>query len=967
MIRSAFSYLSQASNQLFQAGSTDAKSHPLVGQTLTIGDRLYAVRSLLAEGGYALVFAVEEKNGPGQSNTGGSGGAGHWYALKRQLAADRQAADAIVREIKFLKLLSGHPSIVRFCHAAQLGGGGSAEQKRRPPSPSQHHFAEFLVLTELCAGGPLIDVMRRGPFSVEQVCKIFHSTAQAVLHMHDRNPPITHRDIKLEEEMAKYTTPMYRAPEILDTYQNYPIGPAQDIWALGCVLFYLCYRAHPFEDSAKLRILNAKYTLPLADSVYQVFHDLIRRTLQPDPYSRPSIQDLCEQVEDVAMALNVQLEEPVLSADQMLVLLSEQPSMTIPGQRVAAATHSAPPSGSAAPATAATSTSSTTTGNNNASFLMDQGLSLLKTLKEKSSAATMLSDQFKAQLGLHQSPAQSRAESSRAKNGGGGAAKIAPPRPPAPPLFTTRPVQLTFDEENGAAADNDHRLNLNADTKQYKQQQQQRATQTPVDDFFSSLAWEADSGSRSSKDQSHRLHHQRHEQEQNLLSSEPDICFGPTLLDNACDEQQQRVVVDVPAPSAADQLLLLLHDEQQQLSTTIPAGRQRATASVQLTEILTNPGEPLKAETIGAASSLLSDAATTTSSSSTTTTTAATDNASDPKKSQKAGGNFDDILSSVYGFTSSTKLSTRSLADMSKESDNRDMDPLSIQIRDWTSGKERNIRALLGSLNAVLWPEAAQALKQPTVAELYVAENIRKHYLRACLVVHPDKQHPGNLWPKRIPPRWKCSRHKQKCPRLRRICRHETLAGQADARSAQEEMPPASVETHPDLSPPSVGVPSLLLPFANNAATSSSTTTALSASLPRSMSEVFPRRHRRTASANDGQQPANQSPSEDGTASCLGSPCSSSSLPAHFASPATAILLKSDQISAIARFAFTDLVITVLRLDFYRPSDQEAIFCKFALDILLKWGELPAKTQQSLRKRIEVPTARNKQHPGSVH
>lgn len=23
---------------------------------------------------------------------------------------------------------------------------------------------------------------------------------------------------------------MYRAPEILETYQNFPIGPAQDIW-----------------------------------------------------------------------------------------------------------------------------------------------------------------------------------------------------------------------------------------------------------------------------------------------------------------------------------------------------------------------------------------------------------------------------------------------------------------------------------------------------------------------------------------------------------------------------------------------------------------------------------------------------------------------------------------------------------------------------------------------------------------
>jgi cyclin G-associated kinase len=70
---------------------------------------------------------------------------------------------------------------------------------------------------------------------------------------------------------------MYRAPEILDTYQNFPIGPPQDVWALGCILYYLCYRQHPFEDSAKLRILNAKYSFPasFADSHYTIFHQLI--------------------------------------------------------------------------------------------------------------------------------------------------------------------------------------------------------------------------------------------------------------------------------------------------------------------------------------------------------------------------------------------------------------------------------------------------------------------------------------------------------------------------------------------------------------------------------------------------------------------------------------------------------------------------------------------------------------------
>ncbi|KAL3081761.1 hypothetical protein niasHS_011846 [Heterodera schachtii] len=147
------------------------------------------------------------------------------------------------------------------------------------------------------------------------------------------------------------------------------------------------------------------------------------------------------------------------------------------------------------------------------------------------------------------------------------------------------------------------------------------------------------------------------------------------------------------------------------------------------------------------------------------------------------------------------------------------------------------------------------------------------------------------------------------------------------------------------------------------------TTTALSASadLSRSASsaEVFPRRHRRAVSVNEclfqqqqkGQSNQRSLLDETPSSSCLGSPCSSASLPAHFPAAATATastVLKSDQISPIARFAFSDLVITVLRLDFYRTGDPEAIkFCKHSLDILLKWGELPAKTQQSLRHRIE--------------
>lgn len=80
----------------------------------------------------------------------------------------------------------------------------------------------------------------------------------------------------IEDEIAKQTTPMYRAPEMLDLYSNYRIDEHVDIWALGCVLYLLCYKKHPFEDGAKLRIINGKYQIPAADQEFTDFHDLIR-------------------------------------------------------------------------------------------------------------------------------------------------------------------------------------------------------------------------------------------------------------------------------------------------------------------------------------------------------------------------------------------------------------------------------------------------------------------------------------------------------------------------------------------------------------------------------------------------------------------------------------------------------------------------------------------------------------------
>lgn len=83
----------------------------------------------------------------------------------------------------------------------------------------------------------------------------------------------------IEDEIAKQTTPMYRAPEMLDLYSNQRIDTGADIWALGCVLYLLCFLKHPFEDGTKLRIINGKYVIPADDKDFKDFYDLISEYL----------------------------------------------------------------------------------------------------------------------------------------------------------------------------------------------------------------------------------------------------------------------------------------------------------------------------------------------------------------------------------------------------------------------------------------------------------------------------------------------------------------------------------------------------------------------------------------------------------------------------------------------------------------------------------------------------------------
>ena len=89
---------------------------------------------------------------------------------------------------------------------------------------------------------------------------------------------------------------------MVDLYRNQEVGVKVDVWALGCILYALCFRNHPFADESSLQILNAAYSIP-SDSPYHTrMHRLIAALLLPDPAVRPHARDVLAAVQRLRAA-----------------------------------------------------------------------------------------------------------------------------------------------------------------------------------------------------------------------------------------------------------------------------------------------------------------------------------------------------------------------------------------------------------------------------------------------------------------------------------------------------------------------------------------------------------------------------------------------------------------------------------------------------------------------------------------
>uniref|UniRef100_A0A4W3HBQ8 non-specific serine/threonine protein kinase n=1 Tax=Callorhinchus milii TaxID=7868 RepID=A0A4W3HBQ8_CALMI len=250
-------------------------------------------------GGFAIVFLVRTHSGVKS-------------ALKRMYVNNEHDLQVCKREIQIMRDLVGLKNIVGFVDSS-ITPVGSGE------------VWEVLILMDFCRGGQVVNLMNQRlqtGFTETEVLQVFCDTCEAVAWLHQSKTPIIHRDLKVEnillhdkghyvlcdfgsatdkfqnpqvegvntveDEIKKYTTLSYRAPEMVNLYCGKPITTKADIWALGCLLYKLCFFTLPFGES-QVAICDGNFTIPDNSKYSSEMHCLIRYMLEPDPDKRPDI------------------------------------------------------------------------------------------------------------------------------------------------------------------------------------------------------------------------------------------------------------------------------------------------------------------------------------------------------------------------------------------------------------------------------------------------------------------------------------------------------------------------------------------------------------------------------------------------------------------------------------------------------------------------------------------------------
>eukprot|EP00906_Rhabdomonas_costata_P012299 RCo017583 len=291
-----------------------------VGHPIHVGSHTLTPVKLVGTGAYSTVWCCKD----------GRGGAK--VAAKVTSVAE---ADARLRAEAEVQLLRAHPhrNIVGYIdHHLSTGRQKDCWQ---------------VVLVVEYSEQSLFSVMRTMSrasqrFSEAEVLAILNDVILALCHLHGLDPPVAHRDLKVEnilifksaqsppsaavyklcdmgscttvvhhpknatergvaeEDIEHNTTMLYRAPEMIDLFMKKRINEKADIWAFGVLTFYLMYFELPFEEN-RLQILSGKYRAPapkrgVPSSYSSELLALLARCLTVDCDARPDAWDVAQLI-----------------------------------------------------------------------------------------------------------------------------------------------------------------------------------------------------------------------------------------------------------------------------------------------------------------------------------------------------------------------------------------------------------------------------------------------------------------------------------------------------------------------------------------------------------------------------------------------------------------------------------------------------------------------------------------------
>ncbi|KAJ1991405.1 Ark- serine/threonine protein kinase [Coemansia spiralis] len=277
------------------------------GTIIQVSNHACIVQRFLSSGGHANIYFVT------LVSDGSPHVLKHIFFGEDPTSPARQCAE---QEIPIMSQLNGHPNIVSLT-AAELADDCA------------------YILMEFCPGDvlSLMNANLSPGLDEPTILHIFCDVCKAVAHMHYQDPPLLHRDLKvenvliapssyklcdfgsatsktiaqgtrmsreetlsLEDEIQRCTTLEYRAPEMVDLYLRRGVNEKADIWALGVLLYKLCYFKTPFDNASSLAILNAEYSLPASPVYSKELRHIFQMTLREEPRERPTIYTLTTYV-----------------------------------------------------------------------------------------------------------------------------------------------------------------------------------------------------------------------------------------------------------------------------------------------------------------------------------------------------------------------------------------------------------------------------------------------------------------------------------------------------------------------------------------------------------------------------------------------------------------------------------------------------------------------------------------------